>query len=110
MAELSDEFLSKKPQIVPIYKYQSIDRFKYLFWNAARKSVLEGKFADKLLPDLLPKLDGSQTIGTILEELDYRETDIIDTIIFLEKKGFLQKTPANDSQYSEAEYQPRRFF
>lgn len=105
MTGFSDELLEKKPCIVPIYKYVPIDRFKYLFWNAARKTVLEGKFAHKILPELLPKLDGSQTLREIITDLGHiKEEDIVETIVFLESRGFLQEKTVDDIRYSEAEY------
>lgn len=105
MSTLSDELLAKKPYIVPIYKHLSIDRFKYLFWNAARKTVLEGKFADKILPELLPKLDGSLTLREIITDLDHiKEEDIMETITFLEERGFLQEKTVDHTRYSDEEY------
>lgn len=104
MPILSDELLEKKPYIVPIYKHLSIDRFKYLFWNATRKTLLEGKFADKILPELLPKLDGTHTLREITADLGHiKEEDIIETITFLEERGFLQEKTVDDTPYSDEE-------
>jgi thiazole/oxazole-forming peptide maturase SagC family component len=104
VSALEYDLLEKKPQLIPIYKYLSIDRFKYLFWNANRKSILEGKFAHKILPELLAKLDGSQTLGQILTAFDReKKEDIIETIVFLEEKGFLKEKTAAENDIPSAE-------
>lgn len=82
--------LDLKPAIIPIYRYLPIGRLRYLFWNAERKTILEGKFIHNTLPDLLTKLDGSKTLEEIIKKLpDIPKEDILYAIEFLHDKEFL---------------------
>lgn len=91
MTTSAEEFLNQKVQIISIYKYLPMERFKYLFWNAHRKTIVEGKYAEKTLPELLPIMNGSMTVRDIIDTLSHiPPDDIVGTIEFLIDKDFVE--------------------
>ncbi|MGW7133422.1 nitroreductase family protein [Streptomyces bobili] len=91
--------LPERPHLIPELVICPIGHDGILFAGAEHTQTLRGRSAWRLLPRLLPLLDGTRTLDRLQQELpDILPGAVHDTLCLLFSRGLLEDGPVTDSR------------